>query len=246
MSQGETINQIETIQNILVARATGGQVSDTEYVQIRSKLIANSAIKNKIPSFLTNCRNLDQFWGFIKQKYDTYRERRNFIWEGFNIVLAKLESEQTYPSDEITSQKIENLSQSHIHREWQKTLDRRVSDPEGAITSAKSLIETVCKFVLDSKQVGYKDTDDLPKLYKLSSNSLNLSPAQHTEDIFKEILSGCVSIVKGLGSLRNKLSDAHGKGGAYVKPSQRHAEFAVNIAGATSIFLLETLETDNK
>lgn len=245
MNQRELIDKIEGVQNMLVAHATGGQASDTEYKKIRAELIENSAIKDEIPSFLRSCRNLSQFWGFIKQKFGSYQERRNFIWEGFSPVLAKLESQQIYPSDEIATKKIQELNQAYIHDEWQKALERRASDPEGAITSARSLLETVCKFILDSRQVQYKDSDDLPKLYKQASETLNLSPTQHTENIFKEILTGCISVVKGLGSLRNKLSDAHGKGIKYVKPSQRHAEFAVNIAGATSIFLLETWEATN-
>lgn len=245
MNQKDLLDKIEAIQNMLVAYATGGQASDTEYKEIRSELMANSAVKDEIPSFLKNCRNLSQFWGFIKKKFSTYQERRDFIGEGFSTVLAKLESEQIYPSDNIASQKLKKLNQNYIQQEWQKALERRADDPEGAITSARSLLETVCKFVLDTKQIQYKDSDDLPKLYKQASGTLNLSPTQHTENIFKEILSGSISIVKGLGSLRNKLSDAHGKGVTYVKPSQRHAEFAVNIAGATSIFLLETLEATN-
>lgn len=242
MNQQEIINGIETLQNILVARATGEQTSDSEYKEIRAKLITIPAVKEKIPNFVLTCTDLGQFWGYIKFKFPTYQERRNFIREGFSGVLERIDLEQIFPSDDITSQKIEKLNQRYIHQEWQKALARRAVDPEAAITSARSLLETVCKFVLDSNSIEYKDSDDLPKLYKQASESLNLSPTQHTENIFKEILSGCISVVKGLGSLRNKLSDAHGKSGDYIKPSERHAEFAVNIAGATSIFLLETLE----
>lgn len=159
--------------------------------------------------------------------------------------MTHLESEQIYPSDTDITEKLEKLNSSYIQQEWQKALVRRANDPEGAITSARTLLETVCKYVLDTKKVLYQESDDLPKLYKQVSEALNLSPTQHTENVFKEILSGCISIVKGLGSLRNKLSDAHGKGIRHVRPSPRHAEFAVNIAGATSIFLIETLEATN-
>lgn len=245
MNQQDLIDKIEGIQNMLVAHVTGGQASDTDYKEIRSELITNAAIKDEIPTFLKKYQNLSQFWAFIKKKFSTYQARREFIWNSFSTILAKLESEQNYPLDDIASQKLEKINQSYIQKEWQKALERRADDPEGAITSARSLLETVCKFVLDTKQIQYKDSDDLPKLYKQTSEVLNLSPTQHTENIFKEILSGCISVVKGLGSLRNKLSDAHGKGITYVAPSQRHAEFAVNIAGATSIFLLETLKTAN-
>jgi hypothetical protein len=40
--------------------------------------------------------------------------------------------------------------------------------------------------------------------------------------------------------LRNKIGDAHGKGGKPVKPSPRHAALAVNLAGTMATFLVET------
>jgi hypothetical protein len=49
-------------------------------------------------------------------------------------------------------------------------------------------------------------------------------------------------VVEGLGALRNRLSDAHGKGTAGVKPAPRHAELAVNLAGTMATFLVATWE----
>ena len=123
---------------------------------------------------------------------------------------------------------------------WKKALERRTTDPEGAITTARSLIETACKHILDDAEQAYSTKVDLPKLYRLTAKRLNLAPDQHTEEIFKRILEGCVSVVEGLGAIRNKMSDAHGKGRARLKSAPRHAELAVNLAGAMAIFLLAT------
>ena len=42
-------------------------------------------------------------------------------------------------------------------------------------------------------------------------------------------------------TLRNRLSDSHGRGGKLpVKPSARHASLAVNTVGAIAAFLVET------
>ncbi|MEQ1076281.1 abortive infection family protein [Acinetobacter johnsonii] len=70
--------------------------------------------------------------------------------------------------------------------------------------------------------------------------ALNLSPSQHTEQTFKQILGGCSSIVEGLGALRNKVGDAHGQGKVNFRPAPRHAELAVNLAGTMSVFLFST------
>ena len=50
-----------------------------------------------------------------------------------------------------------------------------------------------------------------------------------------------MNLVNGLGTLRNRLSDSHGRGGKIpVKPSQRHVSLAVNMAGALAAFIVET------
>jgi hypothetical protein len=70
---------------------------------------------------------------------------------------------------------------------------------------------------------------DLPKLYVLAAEKLNLPPSKHTEDIFKQNLGGCHSVVQGLGALRSKVGDAQGQGKKPVKPAPRHAELAVKL-----------------
>ena len=120
-------------------------------------------------------------------------------------------------------------------------MSRRFSDPEGAITVARTLLETVCKRICDENGVTYADKDDLPKLYSLAAASLNLAPSQHAEEPIKAILGGAMNLVNGIGTLRNRLSDAHGRGGPLpVKPSPRHASLAVNMAGTMATFLVET------
>jgi Abortive infection C-terminus len=125
---------------------------------------------------------------------------------------------------------------------WRKALDRRHDDPEGAITAARTLLESVCKHILDECGVEYGDNVDLPKLYGLTSKELSLAPSQHTEDAFKRILGGVESVVNGLANLRNRLGDAHGQGKRPVRPLPRHAELAVNMAGSMASFLLATFE----
>jgi hypothetical protein len=134
------------------------------------------------------------------------------------------------------------LDTKFISEAWQKSLDRRHEDPEGAITAARTLLETVCKHILDECGVEYGDGTDLPKLYGLTSKELNLAPSQHTEEAFKKILGGVHSVVDGLANLRNRLGDAHGQGKRPVKPLPRHAELAVNMAGSMASFLLATFE----
>jgi len=150
------------------------------------------------------------------------------------------------PVTQASALTLQKVTSSGIHEYWQKSLERVQSDPEGAITSARTLVETVCKHILEDKGVSFKEDGDLPKLYKQTASVLNLSPDQHGEDIFKQILSGCANVVHGLAGLRNAFGDAHGKDKRYVKPSIRHAKLAVGFAGTLATFLIETYEDKPK
>lgn len=235
---------IDTLQNVLIARATGnaGLEDETEYARVRTTLMANAKIAAMLPSWVRTTRTLDQFWPFIKIKFATYAERREYIWAEFRPVFDLLDGVRSSPSDFGVTEAIAKFDGAHIQAAWHKALERRTTDPEGAITSARTLIESICKHILDASGTAYEDSPDMNKLYRQTAERLNIAPTQHTEQIFKQILGGCTSVVEGLGALRNRLSDSHGKGKAAVKPAARHAELAVNLAGAMAMYLLATWE----
>ncbi|MEM6559911.1 MAG: abortive infection family protein [Myxococcota bacterium] len=239
--------KVEALQDMLISRATGAGMDNADFVYLRRFVLNDPVLSAKAPGFLRRIRDEAQFWGFIQPKFGTYRERREYIWEQFRSLLETAEAGAP-PVDEGATDVLRNFSPEGVHATWAKALERRESDPEGAITLARTLLEDVCKHILDDLEVDYDEKIELPKLYKTTARRLNLSPGQHSEEVFKQILSGCVSVVGGLGSMRNRLSDSHGKGRADpearlpVRPSKRHAKLAVNLAGAMATFLVETLE----
>lgn len=238
----EFLTQVESLQNLLISRATGNQESNAEFTRLRQIILENTALDVLIPKFIKTCRNIDQFWQFIKYEFGSYQERRDFIWNEFRPLLDAIERGGSAPSDEFVTKGLGKIDAAHVQAAWLKALDRRVSDPEGAITSARTLIETVCKHILDDMNVQYDDTADLPRLYKETAKILNLAPSQHTEEVFKQILGGCTAVIEGLGTLRNRLSDAHGRGKMGIKPAPRHAELSVNLSGTLASYLLATWE----
>lgn len=146
------------------------------------------------------------------------------------------------PSDEGISNTLIRFDREVVHRRWTDALERRSTDPEGAITLARTLLEDVIKWVLSKQEIAFDDKADLPALYRLVASSLKLAPDAYTEDVFKRILGSCQSVVESLGTLRNKLSDAHSTGPLRAKPHGRHAELAVNLAGTMASFLVSTWE----
>jgi hypothetical protein len=235
------LERAENLQNILVAIATGGGGNPDDYQAIRKFFVDNPSYKSLVPSFVRTSRDTNQFWQFIKYKFGSYAERRQFIWNELSPLMDYLEGKNNMPADESISDGLKSFDEEGVQSVWMKALERRVSDPDGAITISRTLLETVCKHILDDLNISYNPQNaEMHELYKLVANELNLSTDQHTEKIFKQILGGCSAVVNGLGTLRNKLGDAHGQGRIPVKAAPRHAELAVNLSGAMAIFLIST------
>ena len=146
------------------------------------------------------------------------------------------------PADESISAALAAFDPTQVHARWTAALERRGSEPEGAITLARTLLEDVCKWILAEAGETSQEPDDLPALYRKLAKILKLAPDDHTEQVFKQILGSCQSVVESLGALRNKLGDAHSPGPKRARPQPRHAELAVNLAGAMATFLVSTWE----
>lgn len=236
------LEKADAIKGIMKAKATGSTCDELEYNTLRNYFIQNH--KNIVPSIVRVNRDLNQFWDFISSKYGTYKERRVFIDNEFSEFSNALEMYNVTPhSDDIVCT-LDSLDSEHISYEWKKALDRKIDDPDGAITMSRTILESTIKYILEDLEVEYSNKDDLSVLYKKVSKELDLYPQKYEDDIFKSILGSCANVVDKLGSLRNGISDAHGKGRVVYKPLPRHSELAVNLAGTMALFLLETHNKD--
>lgn len=240
-SNQELLDKVESFQNLLISYATGGSMDAAEYQRERNYLL--EALGERLPRFVRVNRSLHQLWPFFKKTSATYQGRREFIWGEFSGLLNQLEHDSSAPVDSHATETLAVLSSDTVHSAWRTALERRLNDPEGAITAARTLLETVCKHMLDDWGTIYDPAADLPTLYRLTAEGLQLAPSQQTEPIFRQILGGCASVVAGLGAMRNKLGDAHGKGRSATPATERHAELAVNLAGAAATFLVQTWES---
>lgn len=240
-------DKAEYFKNMLIERATGGSGNPDHYVFLRESFLSNPAIRTVVPRWIKVNNNLSQFWQFIKHEYKKYTERSAFINEEFIDLLDFLQSNEKLPPEKAITNSLDNFSSSRVNDAWKKALDRKNTDPEGAITISRTMLETVCKHILDASNVEYNKTNiDFSELYKATAKLLNLAPEQHSERILKQILGGCSAIINGVSVLRNKLGDAHGKGELSISASARHAELAVNLAGSMALFLIQTFDENKK
>lgn len=166
---------------------------------------------------------------------------RGIDWKG-KALSRKTES----PIQAITLDSLQRTGVERVKLDWQRTLNRLESDPEGAITAAKTLFESVCKLILDDNNVSYSNNDDLPQLYRKVTKTLEFSTDKQVNDIYRRVFGGAQTIVGGLAEMRNKLGDAHGKGQNVVVPERHQAALAVNLAGALTVFLIEAWQPQSK
>lgn len=240
MAENDILNTLDNLSDILIDRATyyreAGKCEE-KYKRIRKILFSDPRLKSNLPEFIIKCRDLDDFWEFIKNKFSHYKDRRSFIKEEL-VPLYNLLEPTDYPCDGTISTTISCVSSSSIKDSWEKALERRETDPEGAITSARSLLESTCKYILDDGRVDYNPGAKLPSLYKSVSDILEIAPNKTADGELKKILGGCTTIVNSLGSVRNELGDAHGKGINFRKPTNIYSQLSVNLAGTMACFLL--------
>lgn len=226
---------------IKACHGQSGPADDDAYTALRRLMMRDPVLKPLLPDFVRTCRDLTHFWPYIKGVSPQWGPRRQHVQDALTPLFDHAERGGAL-ADDVISEALQRFDPEGVRAAWDKALSRRYSDPEGAITAARTLLETVCKHVLDERKTLYAQNADLPALYKATAETLHLAPSQHTEDAFRRILGGATSVVEGLGSLRNKIGDAHGQGKRPVRPSARHAQLAVNMAGAAATFIVETYE----
>ena len=129
----------EYIQGSLLARATNGDFDSKNYKEIRQKFLLSDNIKKFLPDYIIQCRDLEQFWQYIKVKYTgegCYTARQNYIYETFQDLLHYLETENIqskktthlYYKNEIKTidEELDNLIEEAKDR-FHKTSDKEVA-----------------------------------------------------------------------------------------------------------------------
>ncbi|MBF0135067.1 MAG: abortive infection family protein [Magnetococcales bacterium] len=144
---------------------------------------------------------------------------------------------------------IRNLAGTIDSRYLNQQINRMVTsvqeDPDLAIGTAKELVESVCKTILEERGED-PGKDDLLKLVRNTCKSLALLPddvsnAKKGSETIKKILSSLAQISQGIAELRNYYGTGHGmsaKANRGIQP--RHAGLATGAAATLVSFLFET------
>jgi hypothetical protein len=137
------------------------------------------------------------------------------------------------------------LNSSYVDTQIKRLQESIDNDPELAIGTAKEFVETVCKTILEEKQIVFDKNEDLPKLVRLTLKQLKLAAEDIPEqskavETIRVMLQNLASISNGLSELRNPYGTGHGKHAKSKGLEPRHARLAVGAATTLAVFIFET------
>ncbi|MEM4987236.1 abortive infection family protein [Collimonas sp. H4R21] len=126
----------------------------------------------------------------------------------------------------------------------QKAHDRLLHDPAGAITSARSMLESAIKWIHHQKQEE-QPSKDASTGRRLKDCLKLLGGAENDFDKpgIRIMVSGMETAVNGLDAARNAMSDGHGKSPDAPPANPRIARLVVGLATTVTTFLLATYES---
>ena len=118
-------------------------------------------------------------------------------------------------------------------------------DLELAIGTAKEMIETCCKTILEKRGVpleGNLEMSDLTKAVfkELKLTNDDISPNMEGADSIRRIQSNIASLSNEIARLRNLYGTGHGKTADSLGLSKRHAKLMVSSAAVLVVFLFDS------
>ncbi len=131
-----------------------------------------------------------------------------------------------------------------LHLEIDRIARAAEDDPSLAVGTAKEMVETICKTILDDRGL-YSQGEDLPQLVRAVARELGLLPENipdHAKgsEVIRRMLSSLNQVSQGIAELRNLYGTGHGRDGRFIGLKPRHAKLAVGAAATLGTFLLET------
>jgi hypothetical protein len=101
-------------------------------------------------------------------------------------------------------------------------------------------LESICKVYIEENQLNMPNKKDLKNLFDVVRKSLNINREAVEDEDLKRIISGIISVVDGIASLRTHSSSAHGAGSKQYNLRPRHARLAIHSAHTIGLYILES------
>ncbi|MGA2733726.1 MAG: abortive infection family protein [Syntrophobacteraceae bacterium] len=202
-------------------------------------------------NLLSQLEELDSAFQRNGYAQTTFKSLKKWIEkDGFHYSGGKLTPVLKHQGLQEISEAATTFDAPELHRQIQRLQNAVEEDPALAIGTAKELVETTCKTILDAREIQYFEGDDLTKLVKETRRALgliqeNVPDAAKGAESIRRLLSNLGGIAQGMCELRNLYGTGHGKAGHTKGLSPRHARLAVGTAVTLATFLFETHQERN-
>lgn len=127
-----------------------------------------------------------------------------------------------------------------LRHDWFTAASRLEVSISGAVTAARTMLEAVCKTILDEHNITPQDRGDLARLYNQTRTCLGIVPTAGATQSIYEMCTGAAGVVSGLAGLSNASGDRHGLVGGAELSDRTFAGLAVHASGALCLFLAQT------
>jgi hypothetical protein len=139
-----------------------------------------------------------------------------------------------------------------IDRDYVSSLAERINrdidnmDLDSAVTKSRTLLEEVFMYVIEKRGEAPSEKGDIGKLFSQVKSLYNMHQSPSVDKRVNELISGLEKIVRAIGEMRNKQSDAHGAGSKRVVIDDYHARLMANSAIVVADFILSVAAKANE
>jgi len=135
---------------------------------------------------------------------------------------------------------IKKLEIPAIDQEFIRALVHVDSSPREAVSAASNILESICKVYISENNLNMPNKKDLKNLFDVVRKALKINRDNVEDEDLLRIISGIISVVDGIASLRTHTSSAHGAGVRQYNLKPRHARLAIHSAHTIGLYILES------
>lgn len=143
----------------------------------------------------------------------------------------------------IDTPTIKTVNQNYITELSQRAFsDIKNGEFDSAFTKARTIIEEVFCFAIESQKQHPMESGDISRLYNQVKSLYCMHQSPNMDKRINSLLSGIEKIISSVSEMRNKGSDSHGLGKRRLSVKDYHARLYVNSATTIADFILSVVE----
>ncbi len=244
----ETHASIDTL--LMYSMASGEAPVGNKVVKVKQWLMntnkdprANplNVLSRILEGYIDNCpfsylsgSSLDEYWKNIEKIKQNLADN-SLVYMNGNVLSGNLNN-----STKTLEQMIKNLDFISINQEFDRAIVNVESNPREAVSASSNILESICKIYIEQNGLTPPNKQDLKALFTVVRKDLNITTDTIEDEDILKIISGVLSVVDGISSLRTHASSAHGAGIKTYTLEPRHARLAIHSSHTIALFLLES------